>query len=194
MEEGCSSVCVLTCYQLGGSVGHACVAIAEKARGLHFVVQDRPEIVSQGEKQLEEVSDEQIRNRIKFQAHDFFTDQPVHGAAVYLMRFILHDHPDSEAVVILRKLVPALKNGSRIVMMDGVMPEANVLPKSEERTMRIMDLEMMTTFNAKERERADWEHLYSVADMRLKLKNVERPVGSAQSVMEVVFEDEKAAL
>ncbi|KAK4494687.1 hypothetical protein PRZ48_014043 [Zasmidium cellare] len=179
-----------TVVDVGGSVGHACIAIAEKARGLQFIVQDRPEIVPQGEKQLEEVADEQIRSRIKFQAHDFFTPQPVEGAAVYLMRFILHDHPDSGAIDILRKLVPALKNGSRIVIMDGVMPEANVLPKSEERIMRIMDLEMMTTFNAKERERADWEKLYSVADSRLKLKNVERPVGSAQSVMEVVFEDE----
>lgn len=109
------------------------------------------------------------------------------------MRFILHDHSDSMANSILRSLVPALKSGSRLVIMDGVMPEANVLPKSEERTMRIMDLEMMTTFNAKEREKADWEKLFSVADMRLKLKNVERPVGSAQSVMEVAFEDEKAA-
>lgn len=184
----------VNCSQVGGSVGHACIAIAEKAKNLQFIVEDRPEIVSQGEKQLHDVSDEQIRNRIKFQAHDFFTPQPVQGAAVYLMRFILHDHPDPEAIDILRKLVPALKSGSRILVMDGVMPEANVLPRSEERIMRIMDLEMMTTFNAKEREKADWEHLYSAADARLQLKNVERPVGSAQSVMEVVFEEEKAAL
>lgn len=118
-----------------------------------------------------------------------FTPQPVKGASVYLLRFILHDHPDKGAIDILRNLVTALQKGSRIIIMDGVMPEPNVLPKSEERIMRIMDLEMMTTFNAKERERADWEALFNAADARLKLKGVVRPEGSAQSVMEVVFEE-----
>lgn len=175
--------------QVAGSLGHCSIAVADKAPTLQFIVQERPEVVLEGEKQLQSLQDEQIRNRVEFKAHDIFTLQPVSGAAVYLLRFILHDHPDAGVIEILRNLVPALRNGSRVVVMDGVMPEANVLPKSEERIMRIMDLEMMTTFNAKERERADWEALFAAADRRLKLEKVIRPVASAQSIMEVRFEE-----
>ena len=174
---------------MAGSLGHCSIAIAEKAPTLQFIVQERPEVAAKGEEQLQGLQNEQVRDRIKFQVHDMFTPQPVRDASVYLLRFILHDHPDTGAIDILRNLVSALQNGSRIVVMDGVMPEPNVLPKSEERIMRIMDLEMMTTFNAKERERADWEALYSAADARLKLKSVVRPEGIAQSVMEVVFDE-----
>lgn len=69
-------------------------------------------------------------------AHDFFTPQPVKYADVYLLRFILHDYPDRYAVKILENLVPALKDGARLIVMDGVLPEPNTLPKSEERIIR----------------------------------------------------------
>lgn len=82
-----------------------------------------------------------------------------------------------------------LKPGDRIIVMDGITPEANALPPSEERTIRVMDMEMMTTFNASERERAQWGALFANADSRLKLRNVVHPPGSVQAVMEVVFEE-----
>lgn len=99
----------------------------------------------------------------------------------------MHDYPDKVACNILKSIVPALKPGARLVVMDGVLPEPNTIPKSEERMIRIMDLEMTTTFGACERERADWEALFAMGDERFQLKNVQKPPGSVNSVMEVVF-------
>lgn len=174
--------------QVGGSFGHASVAIAKQAKQLNFIVQDQPEIVAQGQKILESERDEQVKARIKFEEHDFFTPQPDHGAAVYLLRFILHDHPDRIAANILKNIALILKPGARLVVMDGVLPEPNTILKSEERMIRYMDLEMTTSFGGRERERADWEALFAMGDERFKLKDVEKPPGSVNSVIEVVFD------
>ena len=171
-----------TVVDVGGSTGHVSIGVAEIARQLRFVVQDLPNIVAKGEEALSA----DIKDRVSFQAHDFFTPQPV-TAAVYLLRFILHDYSDLYATRILKCLVPAMKPGSRLIVVDGVLPPPNTMPSSEERLIRIMDLEMMTTFNAKEREIEDWTSLFAQADPRLKLHNVIRPPGSVNSILEVVF-------
>lgn len=54
---------------------------------------------------------------------------------------------------------------------------------------RIMDLEMLTTFNARERPLADWVGLCAEADNRLKLRSVSKPEGSIMSILEFVYEN-----
>ncbi len=116
---------------MGGSTGHACIAIAEKAPDATFIVQDLAGVVEQGRKSLPE----SLKPRITFQEHDFFTPQP-QSADIYLLRFILHDHPDAAAVNIVKSLVPAMRDGSRLLINDGVLPEPNTLPRGEERIAR----------------------------------------------------------
>ena len=49
--------------------------------------------------------------------HDFFfLEQPVKSADVYLIRWILHDWPNTYAFKILRALVPALNEAWRKTM------------------------------------------------------------------------------
>ena len=52
-----------------------------------------------------------------------------------------------------------------------------------------MDLEMLTTFNARERPLTDWVRLCRNADDRLKFRGVSKPEGSVMSILEFVFED-----
>lgn len=120
--------------QVGGSKGHASIALAEKAPALKFIVQDLPEVVADAGASLPESMKES--ERISFMAHDFFTPQSVKDADVYLLRFILHDYSDKYAIRILKNLVPALKNGARLIVMDGVAPPPGVIPKSDERLIR----------------------------------------------------------
>ncbi|KAL5041838.1 hypothetical protein BDW71DRAFT_157729 [Aspergillus fruticulosus] len=168
---------------VGGSTGHACIAIAKKAPEAAFIVQDLAGVVEQARASLPE----SLKSRITFQEHDFFTPQP-EAADIYLLRFILHDHPDSTATTIVKNLIPAMRPGSRLIINDGVYPEVNTLPKGEERIARIMDLEMLTTFNARERPLADWVKLCADADSRLKLRSVSKPEGSVMSILEFVFD------
>lgn len=117
--------------QVGGSIGHACIAIAEKAPDANFIVQDLATVVEQGKRSLPD----SLRTRVTFQEYDFFTPQPISGD-IYLLRFILHDHPDVVATKIIQSTIPAMKNGCRLIINDGVLPEPNTLPRSEERIAR----------------------------------------------------------
>jgi hypothetical protein len=50
-----------------------------------------------------------------------FTPQPVHGAAVYLLRFVTHDWPDAEVQLILRELARAASPDSKLLLIDFVV-------------------------------------------------------------------------
>lgn len=54
--------------------------------------------------------------------------------------------------------------------------------------LRIMDMEMMMTYNGVERDLEGWKALFVSADRRLKLQNVATPPGSAHSIMELVLD------
>tara|TARA_R110002003_G_scaffold124_19_gene11346 strand:- start:5903 stop:6478 length:576 start_codon:yes stop_codon:yes gene_type:complete len=117
-----------TIVDLGGSTGDAAFALAAQYPGFDIVVQELPEVIAQARPR------EGLN--VRFMAHDFFAEQPVRGAAVYLFRWILHNWPDKACVEILRSLVPALVTGARVLVMDFVMPPPGVLPNEVERKLR----------------------------------------------------------
>lgn len=96
---------------VGGGHGAVSVALAKATVSMKFVVQDLPKTISQGEKLLPSG----LQDRVSFMAHDFFQEQPVKGADIYSMRYILHNWSDPYAARILKGIVPALKGGSKII-------------------------------------------------------------------------------
>lgn len=123
--------------------------------------------------------------------------QPVSGAAIYLLRMILHDWPDATAAVILRHLVAAMKRkgegsptgGSRLLIMDTILPTPGTVPVAEERLARARDLTVMQAFNAKERHLEDWQAVLKQADPRLRLEKICRPPGSIMGLLVVDLDD-----
>ncbi|KAL9072015.1 MAG: hypothetical protein Q9157_005248 [Trypethelium eluteriae] len=144
------------------------------------IVQDLPEVAGQGQKSLL-----QIEGRLTFMAHDFFTEQPVRGAAVYLLRNILHDWSDKYATKILKALVPALTKESIILIMDQILPEPGAVSHSQELSVRSFDLAMLALSNGKERDKEDWENLLMKVDKRLVIVKTTKPLGSAMSLLEI---------
>lgn len=129
-----------------------------------------------------------IASRICFQGHNFFEEQPFKGAQAYLLRMILHDWPANEATTILKNLVVALDKGSRILIMDTVLPRPGSLASAQERLLRVRDMTMLQAFNSLERDLEDWKDILAAADPRLALVNVVQPTGSVMSAIEVVFD------
>ncbi|KAK4889758.1 hypothetical protein LTR27_011470 [Elasticomyces elasticus] len=121
---------------------------------------------------------------VAFMEHDFFDPQPVKHADVYFFRWIFHDWADGKCVSILKALIPALKSGARVLIMDAVLPQVGALPTGMERRMRIFDVMMHALFAARERELDDWVSIFAEADERFVLKAVRQPEGSRLSVME----------
>lgn len=95
-------------------------------------MQDLPNIISQAQSQ----SSSNVDSRVSYLAHDFFTEQPVKNADVYIFRWILHNWSDARSVKILRNLIPALKPGSKIVINDNILPQPGVLPRWVENRLR----------------------------------------------------------
>jgi len=117
---------------VGGSHGSVSIAIAQSFPNVGCIVQDQPKVVAVGRKQL--ASDSQ--DRVSFMEHDFFTEQPVRGADVYLLRWILHDWSDTYAVRILQALIPALTPSSKLAICEHVLPEPGMMSAYQERGLR----------------------------------------------------------
>lgn len=125
---------------VGGSFGHCCSVIANVAPDLNFIVQDLDQVVAEAQRQRANGngngSDKGTAAKIEFQAHNFFTPQPVKNADVYLLRFICHDYSDKYAAQILSSITPAMGPNSRIMIVDGLMPEVGVMSKFDEQRLR----------------------------------------------------------
>ncbi|ORY10494.1 sterigmatocystin 8-O-methyltransferase [Clohesyomyces aquaticus] len=176
-----------TVVDVGGSSGASSITLAESFSNLNFIVQDLPENAAEGQTSISALS-ANIKNRIYFQGHNFFEEQPFKGAQAYLLRMILHDWPANEATCILKNLVPALNKGARILIMDTVLPRPGTLPSSQERLLRVRDMTMLQAFNSLERDLEDWKDVLAAADPRLSIAGVTQPAGSVMSMIEVVFD------
>jgi hypothetical protein len=137
-----------------------------------------------------------------------FEPQPVVGADIYMLKWILHDWPDAESVAILKALVPALKPGARVLFIDYVgkqegkteagehaAGDADAAEKAEEveipRSMQAFgtasDLRMMALFNAKERPVAAWKEIFRSADERFEVVRVKADPLTFMCVLEAVW-------
>jgi len=116
---------------LGGSRGQIAIPLAQRFPALNVLVQDLDNVVDGAE----DLVPEEVKGRVRFMAHDFFTEQKVR-AQVYYIRWCLHDWSDKYAIKILRCLIPALKDGARVVVHDSCIPEPEDMPRWKERRLR----------------------------------------------------------
>lgn len=156
---------------MGGARGNVAIAIAQQFPKLKLIVQELPTMVTP---EVISAIPADVKDRVSFQAHNFFEEQTVQADA-YIFRWIFHNWSDKYAIEILRKLVPSLKPGARVVINDGTLPEVGSVSSGEERDMRTMDLLMLTVVNAREREVDDWKTLFEQADPRYEFVKAEKP-------------------
>jgi hypothetical protein len=115
---------------IGGSRGYISINLLRKYPHLKCYVQDVPEVL-EGVKAPADIQD-----RLEFAAHDFFMEQTIKEADVYFLRSILHDWSDKYAVQIIRSLIPALKNGAKVIVNEVCLPEVNTVPAYHEQLLR----------------------------------------------------------
>ena len=118
--------------EIGGSLGQISMIIAKHYPQIRCIVQDLPATI---ENALADVPSE-LKDRVTFMAHDFWTEQPVHGADVYYFRWVLHDWADKACVKILQGLVPAMKPGAKVLINDNCIPKFGTVSPYLERQVR----------------------------------------------------------
>ncbi|CAF9943820.1 MAG: hypothetical protein ALECFALPRED_001439 [Alectoria fallacina] len=167
---------------VGGGQGAVPKALGPATRDLKFVVQDMESTVADGERLLPE----ELKGRVEFMRHDFFTEQPVRGADVYFLRWILHDWSDKYAIRILKALVPAMRDGSKVVLFEWLLKDG---PETDwtEKYPRNVDLAMLAQFNSNERTATAFKNVFHQADPRFQVVDIKKPRGSAMAIIEVVW-------
>lgn len=78
-------------------------------------------------------------------AGNFFVD-PLPMADVYVLMEVLHDWADEECVAILRAVRRAAHDGSRLLIIEGVVPDEQADPRSS-----TLDIIMLTVTGGRER-------------------------------------------
>lgn len=179
-----------TVVDIGGSGGHDAVVLAQNFPNLKVIVQDRPE----QEAAFEQTVPSNLKTRVMFQQHDFFSPQPVRNASVYIFKNVLHDWPDSKAIEILRNVATVITSPhQRVVLYEHAIElkydeqGRPTIPGNITRTISAMDMFMLTMGNGKERSLADWKTLVenTGSDLRL-VKNHSLP-GVTASLLEIAL-------
>ncbi|CAE7213066.1 hypothetical protein P3342_012482 [Pyrenophora teres f. teres] len=154
---------------VGGGSGHMSVSLAKAFPNLELIVQDSLTMLSSASQN----DFSQLNGRVTFMPHDFFTPQPVCGAAAYLLRYITHNWNDEDCIRIFRALVPALEKsppGTPVLINDVVLPALGEASRFHDNRMRQVDIMMMLVLGAKQRTEEQFRRLLSDADPRFKIR------------------------
>jgi hypothetical protein len=122
------------------------------------VVYDAPYVADAAHKQLAAAG---LGDRCAFVSGNFL--EHVHpGGDVYLLKGVVHNWPDDDAVRLLRNCRRAMSADGRLLLIEWVVP-----PADEPHPSKLLDLSMLFVYGGKERTEQEFIELLSAADLRL---------------------------
>ncbi|EED17232.1 O-methyltransferase, putative [Talaromyces stipitatus ATCC 10500] len=154
--NGASGESSVVLVDVGGSLGHDLLSFSKifDFKPETLVLQDRaPVLENAGE----------LIPAIKKLEYDFFTPQPVEGAAAYYLHFILHDWPDADCKKILSNQKAGMKKGYSKLLLHEVVLDTNE-PKE---TGTSSDIAMMAMVSGMERTEAQWTSLLEESGFKI---------------------------
>ena len=158
---------------IGGASGTLVHSLMMANSQLHGIVLDLPDVVPSATAAASALG---LTERSKALAGDFFTHVP--EADIYLLKNILHDWNDEEAVRILQRCREAMRPGGRVIVIEMLLGEIG-----EPGLAPLMDLNMMVLLTGRERTLTELCGLLKDAGLRFS-KNT--PIRSPMAVIEAV--------
>jgi SAM-dependent methyltransferase len=138
---------------VGGGNGSVLMAALTRHPGLRGVLFDLPAVAGRAGAAIAGAG---LEDRCRVEGGSFLERVPA-GADLYLMRHVLHDWCDEDAVRILRHCRAAMRPGGRVIVVEIVVPEGN-----DPSFAKWMDL-MMITYGGKERSEKQYRQLFADA-------------------------------
>lgn len=145
-----------TIIDVGGGRGALLVALLEAHATMRGVLFDRPEVVEG----VADGLDTGIAERLRIVGGSFFDEVPGGGDA-YLLKAIIHDWEDSEALAILRVCRRAARPGASVLVVDRELGAPNENPSA-----KFGDLNMLVMPGGCERTSVEFAALLASAGFR----------------------------
>ncbi|AYE97405.1 hydroxyneurosporene methyltransferase [Mycobacterium paragordonae] len=148
-----------TIVDVGGGHGRLLAAIlnaAPQARGILF---DQPQVVADAPAELRE---HRVEDRVRIVEGSFFEDELPGGGDAYVLKNIIHDWPDDDAISILGRVRKAAAPGSHVLLLEQVIPDHN-----RDIPAKWIDLEMLVMVDGRERTEAEYGRLLQQAGFQL---------------------------
>lgn len=154
-----------------GALLRGILGAAPSARGVLF---DLPHVIAMAQPRFVEAG---LQSRAAFVTGDFFATVPA-GGDVYILRKVIHDWYDDEAVAILRMCRAAMRPGARLLLIETLIPEGN-----EYAYAKLLDLLMLVYPGGQERKLSEYRALLGAAGLDLRQVI---PTASPVNILEAV--------
>jgi orsellinic acid C2-O-methyltransferase len=104
-----------------------------------------------------------VAERCQVVPGDFFVSVPEGGDA-YLLKTVIHDWDDDQAVAILRNCREAMAPGGRVLIVEALVPET-ITP--DDTDVLMIDIVMLVLAGGRERTEAEYRDLLAAAGLTL---------------------------
>lgn len=141
---------------VGGGQGATLSAIMQQHPTMQGVLFDLPEVVANVSFNMPEVTD-----RCTVSGGDMLTSVPAGGDA-YIIKRVMMDNTDEDAVTVLRNCLAAMNEGGKILVIDPVLPAMN-----EPHHNWLADILMMVLTQGSCRTETQFRELFDAAGLKL---------------------------
>ncbi|WP_239312331.1 MULTISPECIES: methyltransferase [unclassified Frankia] len=144
---------------VGGGDGTLICAVLDAVTEATGVVFDQPEVADAARERIAAAG---LGERCTVESGDFFSAVPT-GGDLYILKWIIHDWPDEQALAILRNCRRAMAPGGRLLLVEQVVPEGDTPHRG-----KVMDFTMLVVLGGRERTKAEYSALLAAAGLRLE--------------------------
>lgn len=147
-----------TIVDIGGGHGQLLALMLGAAPGANGVLVERESLLTAAEQRLREAG---VLPRSRLEAGSFFDTAPDDGD-LYVLRRVVHDFDDEEAVALLANLRRHMPADATLLLIESVVPAGNAphLAKS-------LDLDMLLFVGGRERTETEYAALLDRAGFRM---------------------------
>lgn len=146
-----------TVVDIGGGNGELITSILNKNSKVRGVLFDLPDVINRAK---ENIIASGLNERCQLAAGNFF-ESVIAGGDAYVMRHIIHDWNDDDAVTILSNCKKAMNPGGKILVVEAVIQDGN-----DPSPFKFLDLTMLL-IGGKERTKEQFENIFSRAGLKV---------------------------
>jgi O-methyltransferase domain/Dimerisation domain len=143
---------------VGGGHGALLAAILNAYPQAHGTLFDQPQVVSGARGNLQQ---RKVADRCDIVGGSFFEAVP-QGGDIYLMRYVIHDWEDDEAIRIMKTCRRAMREAAKLLLVERI-----VAPPNEQPATKFSDLNMLVAPRGRERTRDEFADLFANSGFEL---------------------------